>query len=29
MFLVNCAVEENSPTQAVLDTAANIKYKWC
>src|SRR6266516_1974425 len=24
MILVNCAVEENDPTQAVLDTSANV-----
>ena len=26
MILVNCAVEENSPTQAVLDTGADANY---
>jgi len=26
MILVNCAVEENSPTQAVLDIGANANY---
>ena len=26
MFLVNCAVEENSPIEAALDTGANVSY---
>ena len=26
MILVNCAVDENSPTQAVLDTGADANY---
>ena len=27
MFLVDCAVEENSPIKAVLDTSANVNWK--
>ncbi len=26
MILVNCAVEENDPIQAVLDTSTNVNY---